>query len=235
MVTPKLSIVIPCYNESKNIPILIQNIINVYESGTEIILVDNGSSDDTTAVLSKELKSVNNALMRTVHVDKNIGYGHGIMAGVKIAKGEIIAWTHADLQTDVKDVYDGYILIKSQSNQEKTFLKGSRKERPFIDLILTQGMGIMSSIMLGKKLNDINAQPKMFHRSFLKLADDAPDDFSLDLYFYYTAVKNKMKILNLPVYFKDRLYGEAKGGGSSLWTRIKVIKRTMKYIMKLSK
>jgi len=96
-------------------------------------------------------------------------------------------------------------------------------------------MGIMSSIMLGKKLNDINAQPKMFHRSFLKLADDAPDDFSLDLYFYYTAVKNKMKILNLPVYFKDRLYGEAKGGGSSLWTRIKVIKRTMKYIMKLSK
>jgi len=157
------------------------------------------------------------------------------MAGVKIAKGEIIAWTHADLQTDVKDVYDGYILIKSQSNQEKTFLKGSRKERPFIDLILTQGMGIMSSIMLGKKLNDINAQPKMFHRSFLKLADDAPDDFSLDLYFYYTAVKNKMKILNLPVYFKDRLYGEAKGGGSSLWTRIKVIKRTMKYIMKLSK
>ncbi len=89
--------------------------------------------------------------------------------------------------------------------------------------------------MLGTKLNDINAQPKMFHRAFLQLADNAPDDFSLDLYFYCMAVKNKMKILDLPVSFKDRLYGDAKGGGgSSIWTRIIVINRTLKYILQLS-
>ena len=231
----KLSIVTPCYNEAENIPLLIKSINNVYKPDTEIILVDNGSTDDTPVVLSKELESINNASIRSVRVEKNIGYGHGIMTGVKEAKGEIIAWTHADLQTDVKDVYNGYKMFRNQSDQEKTFLKGSRKERPFIDLILTWGMGIISSTMLGTKLNDINAQPKMFHRTFLQLADNAPDDFSLDLYFYYMAVKNGMDVLELPVYFKDRQYGVAKGGGgASIWTRIKVIRRTFKYILKLS-
>ena len=231
----KLTIVIPCYNEAENIPLLIKSLDSVYKPDIEIILVDNGSTDDTLSVLYKELKSVNNALIRSVRVEKNIGYGHGIMAGVKKAKGEIIAWTHADLQTDVKDVYIGYEMFRSQSDQKKTFLKGSRKERPLVDYILTWGMGKISSIMLGKKLNDINAQPKMFHRTFLKLVDDAPDDFSLDLYFYCMAVKNQMNILDLPVSFKDRLYGVAKGGGgSSIWPRIKIIKRTLKYILKLS-
>jgi len=232
----KLSIVIPCYNEAENIPILIKKIKNVYKPDTEIILVDNGSTDDTADVLLKELELISNVSIRSVQVGKNIGYGHGIMAGVREAKGEIIAWTHADLQTDVKDVYNGYDMFKKQSKQEITFLKGSRKKRPFIDHILTCGMGKISSYMLGIKLNDINAQPKMFHRSFLNLSEDAPDDFSLDLYFYCMAVKNKMNILELPVFFKDRLYGVAKGGGgSSIWTRIKVVRRTLKYILKLSK
>jgi len=231
----KLSIVIPCYNEADNIPLLIKNLDSVYKPDIEIILVDNGSTDDTLPVLYKELKSVNNVLIRSIRVEKNIGYGHGIMAGVKEAKGEIIAWTHADLQTDVKDIYNGYEIFRGHSDQEKFFLKGSRRKRNFIDLILTWGMSIISSIMLGTKLNDINAQPKMFHRTFLKLVDDAPDDFSLDLYFYCIAKKTKMNIVEMPVYFKDRLYGEAKGGGgSSIWTRIQVIKRTLKYIVKLN-
>ena len=175
----KLTIVIPCYNEAENIPFLIKTIKGVYKPNTEIILVDNGSTDDTPGVLFKELESMSNDSICSVRVENNIGYGHGIMAGVKEAKGEIIAWTHADLQTDVKDVYNGYKMFRSQSDQEKTFLKGSRKERPFIDLILTWGMGIISSTMLGTKLNDINAQPKMFHRTFLQLTDNAPDDSSI--------------------------------------------------------
>jgi len=232
----KLSIVIPCFNEAENIPLLLKSINDVYNPDTEIILVDNGSTDDTFSILSNELKSVNNTLIRSVRVEKNIGYGHGIIAGINEAKGEIIAWTHADLQTDIKDVYCGFEMFNNQSNQEKTFLKGSRQARSIIDNVLTWGMGIISSLILGEKLNDINAQPKMFHRSFLMMANDPPDDFSLDLYVYCIAVKNKMNIQELPVYFKDRLYGKAKGGGgSSIWTRIKVIKRTLKYILKLSK
>jgi dolichol-phosphate mannosyltransferase len=230
----KLSIVIPCYNEAENIPLLINSIKAEFKPNTEIILIDNGSTDDTTNILSNELKSIKNDSIRLIRVEKNIGYGHGIMAGIKEAKGDIIAWTHADLQTDIKDVYNGYEIFDSKSNQKKTFLKGFRKERSLINQILTWGMAKISSVVLGEKLTEINAQPKMFHRSFLELAAEPPDDFSLDLYFYFMAVKNEFNVMELPVYFKDRLYGEAKGGGgSSVFTRIKVIKRTLKYIYQL--
>ena len=152
-------------------------------------------------------------------------------------------WSDYDLITDwfgtpklEMDVYNGYEIFRNQPNQKKTFLKGYRKQRPFIDQVLTWGMAKISSIILEKKLNEINAQPKMIHRSFLDMADEPPDDFSLDLYFYSIAVGNRLNVVELPVYFKDRLYGEAKGGGgSSIWTRIKIIKRTLKYIIKLSK
>ena len=154
------------------------------------------------------------------------------MAGVHEARGEIIAWTHADLQTDVKDVYNGYEIFKSQSDQEKIFLKGSRKERPLVDYILTWGMGKISSIILGDKLNDINAQPKMFHRSFLENLTDAPDDFSLDLYLLYQARVNDYDILEYPVNFSKRLYGEAKGGGT-LNGKWNLIKRTWAYMIEL--
>ena len=230
----KLSIVIPCYNEANNIPILVDKLNKSFLPDSEIILVDNGSTDDTPVVLSKTLELVNNALIRSVRLENNIGYGRGIMVGISEAKGEIIAWTHADLQTDIKDVYIGFKMFKEQSDQEGTFLKGIRKERPFIDYILTRGMSIIASIYLGEKLYDINAQPKMFHRSILEFIIDAPDDFSIDLYFYFIARKNGIDVLELPVFFKKRLYDEAKGGGgSTIWKRIKIIWRTFTYILKL--
>jgi len=232
----KLSIVIPCYNEADNIHLLLNNICNTYKQNTEIILVDNGSTDDTADILENELKSINNDSIKFVKIEENIGYGHGIMTGIKKAKGEVISWTHADLQTDIKDVYNGLELFNLQTNQKTVFIKGVRKKRPFIDSILTLGMGIISSICLRQKLNDINAQPKMFHHSFLKSIGKPPDDFSLDLYFYYNALINEMKVLEFPVYFGKRLHGEAKGGGgSSILTRIRVIIRTLGYILELRK
>ena len=236
MSTVKLSIVIPCYNEADNIQLLLNNICNTYKQYTEIILVDNGSTDNTADILENELELIKNVLIKFVKIEKNIGYGHGIMAGIKKARGDIISWTHADFQTDIKDVYNGFELFSQQTIQKKIFLKGIRNKRPIVDAILTLGMGIISSIWLRQNLNDINAQPKMFHRSFLEKIGKPPDDFSLDLYFYYNAIINEMKILELPVYFGKRLHGEAKGGGgSSIFTRIRVIFRTLRYILKLRK
>ena len=85
---------------------------------------------------------------------------------------------------------------------------------------------------MGVRLNDINAQPKIFHRSFLERMDDAPDDFSLDLYLLYQAKANGFNILEYPVYFGKRLHGQAKGGGSLLG-KWKLIKRTWYYMNEL--
>ncbi|SVD41735.1 uncharacterized protein METZ01_LOCUS394589, partial [marine metagenome] len=210
---PDLSVVIPCYNEAENIPLLIKSIDSYYKPDTEIILVDNGSTDDTPAVLLKELKSVSNVLIRSVRVEDNIGYGHGIMTGVKKAVGDVIAWTHADLQTDPTDVINAYSVYTKNADNEKCVLKGKRIGRNLFDTFFTFTMGALSSFLMRVNLTDINAQPKMFHRSFLVKMASAPDDFSLDLYLLYQARINGYKILEYPVHFGKRLHGEAKGGG----------------------
>ena len=93
---------------------------------------------------------------------------------------------------------------------------------------------LFASLAFMKKINDINAQPKLFARSFLELIKDYPKDFSLDLYILIMAKSNNYRIINHEVIMKKRLYGEAKGGGS-LIGKLKLIKRTLLYIFELKK
>ena len=109
-----LSVIFPCYNESSNIIGIISSIKSALQgrNDVEIILVDNGSTDSTPQVLEQALQGEHNKQFKTLRIEKNIGYGHGIMTGVKNASGEVIAWTHADLQTDIKDVLNAYNINK---------------------------------------------------------------------------------------------------------------------------
>ena len=95
----KLSIVIPCYNESKSIPYLLEQFTEVIGTrDIEVILVDNGSVDETPAVLAALLPRYQ--FVKTTRVDKNQGYGFGILSGLRIGTGDFLGWMHADLQSD---------------------------------------------------------------------------------------------------------------------------------------
>jgi len=95
-------------------------------------------------------------------------------------------------------------------------------------------MGAFESIYLGVSLNDINAQPNLFHRSFFESWQDPPHDFSLDLYAFYMARKMGLEVIRFPVVFKDRMHGHSHWnfGWKSKW---KFIKRTLDYSFTLKK
>ena len=95
-------------------------------------------------------------------------------------------------------------------------------------------MSIVASIIFQKMITDINAQPKLFSKSFRAFLNDYPYDFSLDLYLLIIAKIKDYKIINYKVVLKKRLHGEAKGGGN-LKGKIKLIKRTFVYMFKLRK
>ena len=226
----KLSIVIPCYNESDSISLLIEKLEPILKKDIEVVLVDNGSNDDTSITLEKLQLSEN---IKVLKLQENLGYGNGIIQGLKKASGEIVSWTHADLQTDPNDVIRGYEKYKQALIKKQCIVKGRRKNQTFLEKIITWGMSIYCSLLLGKKLIDINAQPKIFHRSFLDLFTSPPLDFSFDLYMIYSFKKQKIKIETIPVYFEKRLHGESKGGGSNLRGKIKIVIKTIKYVKKL--
>ena len=232
---PSISIIIPCFNEEKSIPRLIErcHAISINRKDVQFVFVNNGSTDNTLEVLYFETNKLISLNFKIVSINLNIGYGNGIKFGLNTADNDILAWTHADLQTDPIDVINAFDLYKNQLYNTNSIVKGSRKNRPFFDNLFTIGMSIFSSIYLKKNLWDINAQPKIFHKNFLCFLSDAPDDFSLDLYFLYVAALRKYKIYNFPVFFNLRMFDHAKGGGT-FNGKTKLIKRTLIYIFSLN-
>jgi polyisoprenyl-phosphate glycosyltransferase len=230
----KLSIVMPCYNESKSIPYILDRFAQVIgERDIEVVLVDNGSFDETPAVLAALLPLYQFA--KTTRVEKNQGYGFGILSGLRVATGEFLGWTHADLQTDPSDVVRAYdIMCKSGRKAEKLFVKGVRTGRPLFDQFFTVGMSAFESMYLRTRLWDINAQPNVFHRSFFERWKNPPHDFSLDLYACYMAKKLNLKMIRFQVVFGPRQFG-ASSWNSGLKARWKLIARTMSFSVDLRK
>ena len=99
---------------------------------------------------------------------------------------------------------------------------------------LTFGMSIFVSLLFRKRMFDVNAQPTVFSKDFFKSLPMPPNDFSLDLFFYFYALKKGLIIQRFPVNFGKRF------GGVSTWntgwlSRYKFIKRTVEFSLKLKK
>jgi glycosyltransferase involved in cell wall biosynthesis len=230
----KLSVVVPCYNEAQNIPLIVSRFREIIQDrrNVEVILVNNGSRDNSADVLDDQMRIINDPRFKVVDVKVNKGYGFGILSGLRSATGDILAWTHADMQTDPKDVIRAYDILNNDPSKN-IFVKGKRKNRRLSEAFFTWCMQVICTVVLKTPLSDINAQPKVFHRRFYDsfLTAGAPDDFSLDLYALYWA-KKKCHIQEIDVIFEKRMHGEAKGGGS-FKTRMKLIRRTLAYIFDL--
>ena len=142
-----ISLIIPSYNESENIVELCNRLIKINKKYKyiEIIIVNNGSTDSTAYVLKKHpiYKTKN---FKLVKIRKNIGYGNGIIKGIYQAKGEIIAWFHADLQTNPNDVVSCILKYKKKLIKNKTIIKGKRKSRSSFDNLFTYFMAKIVNI-----------------------------------------------------------------------------------------
>lgn len=229
----KLEIIVPCYNEEKNIPLILEKFKKVIgKRNIIVVLVNNGSTDQSAAVLEELLPKYSFA--RTVFVPVNQGYGYGILQGLNSCTADYIGWTHADMQTDPKDVIKAYDYL--QKNQEKLplFMKGTRKGRPFLDSFFTFGMSVFETIYMRTKLVDINAQPNIFPKSFYDTWKEPPYDFSLDLYAFYMAKKQGLKICRFQVQFPERIHGTSSWN-TGLKSKWKFIKRTLEFSRSLKK
>ncbi|MFD1715576.1 glycosyltransferase family 2 protein [Amnibacterium flavum] len=236
MSAPRFSLVIPCYNEAAGLPELLTRCRFTAHAGSgEVVLVDNGSSDDTAAVLERELGPAGSAAegggVRWVQVAVNRGYGFGIVSGLRVCDAPVIGWTHADLQADPADALRALDRFEPGA---RTIVKGRRLGRPAVDVAFTIGMSIFESLLLRSRLNDINAQPTMFSRELIDVWGTPPDDFSLDLFALYTARRRGFQVRRVPVLFVPRKFGSSSWNTD--WSaKKKFIKRTVGFSLALRK
>ncbi|NQY41820.1 MAG: glycosyltransferase family 2 protein [Legionellales bacterium] len=201
-----LSVVIPCFNERENLKRLL-DACKKFQSveQIEIIMVDNGSSDGSWEILDN--LPAEYSFIKTYRVKTNLGYGHGILQGLKIGNGKYLGWTHADLQTNPDDILKVIPII--ENSKKGVFIKGKRYGRKFIDVFFTVSMSIVNTLLLRSIYYEINAQPTIFPKEFFQRWENPPKDFSLDLYSYYLAKKEGLEIVRISVFFAQRLAGEA--------------------------
>ncbi len=226
----RLSIVVPCYNEKENLPLLLEAFNNVLmDYPIEVIIVDNGSTDGSSEIIRDLIPEYEFA--RTIRIEKNQGYGYGILQGLKVAEGDYLGWTHADLQTDPADIVKAYKIIKKY-NSKNLFIKGVRGKRPFFDIVFTAGMSVFESIYFRENLYDINAQPNVFPSWFYAKWKEAPYDFSLELYALIQARELELEVHRFKVEFAERIHGESSWN-TGIPGKFKMIQRTLLFSYKL--
>ena len=218
-------IVIPCFNEAKNLTKLVsecEKVMKLSEYQVGFILVNNGSTDGSDKIFLELVAGVNS--IKYVSLTHNQGYGSGILAGLEQASAPITGWTHADLQTPLADCLTG---VRSIQNGED-FAKGRRTGRKAGDKLFSLGMGLFESILFRRRLFEINAQPTIFRTELVKEWKKPPSDFSLDLYALVMASKGGFKMSRFPVKFLPRQFGESKWN-VGFRSRVKFIRRTLSY------
>jgi glycosyltransferase involved in cell wall biosynthesis len=229
----KLSLIIPCYNEAANLPLLVPRCIELCSAiEAEVILVDNGSTDQSPSVLAELLGGQEN--LRCVRVENNQGYGFGILSGLRAATGDVIGWCHADMQTDPMDCVVGMAFYTSHRTPEQLFVKGKRYGRSLSDQVFTVGMSVFETALMGKAMWDINAQPTLLPRKFFDTWDEPPHDFSLDLYAYFLARHQGLDVRRFDVPFGERAHGSSHWN-VDLRAKWKFIKRTIRFSLQLKR
>ena len=139
----------------------------IQRGDVEVIFVNNGSRDRTAAILPKLIAP--HAFAKLVQVDVNQGYGFGILSGLRAAQGDILGWTHADMQTDPGDAIRGLELFLSGPAPERIFVKGKRYGRPRTILFLPGGWHFLKVRCLARGYGTLMRSRPCFIAAFTRV------------------------------------------------------------------
>ena len=203
----KLSIVIPCYNEEKNVAELLRRVINVSIPNweKEIIVVDDCSTDGTLKILrSFESKA------RIFYRDVNGGKGSAVTDGLAHATGDYIIIQDADLEYNPSEIPS----LVAALNGEKSCVYGSRnihhvKRKGFV--IPRLGVWVITkliNILYWQKLTDVWTCYKLFPQSSAHYF--VPGQFDSEIVFTLQALRNGYKINEVPISHTPRDIEEGK-------------------------
>lgn len=210
--TMKLSIIIPAHNEEENLPMLIPRIQKTIKNlgNTEIIIVDDNSSDTTPEICDNFSKKYKN--IKVIHRKSNPGMGNALKEGTKKAKGDIIIWIMADLTDDLNIIPK---FIKKLKEADMVFgsryMKGgSAGDIGFFKKIASGGFTYLSRVFIGIKVHDITNAFRAFRKNVFDSVNLKSGDFGISPEFALKTHLKGFKLAEVPTVYKDRKKGITK-------------------------
>ena len=205
----KLSVIIPIYNEVKTIHTILERVLATGLT-SEIILVDDGSSDGTRDLLAKW---DGNRGIRVILHEKNQGKGAAVRTGIAAATGEVILIQDADLEYDPRDypvllrpIEEGLTNVVYGSR----FLGGPRRVAMFWHMIANKMLTFATNLLYNTILSDMETGYKVFRREVLQGIKLRANRFDFEPEFTAKILKRKECIYEVPISFNPRDYDEGK-------------------------
>jgi glycosyltransferase involved in cell wall biosynthesis len=193
---PSFSIVIPAFNEEGGLGDVLDGLRSSFP-GTEIIVVNDGSTDSTAA-----LATAKGALV--ISHTRNLGYGASLKTGTRAAKGDYILFCDADGQHTPTDV--GRLLAVAP---EYEMVVGARDADSHQPLVRRPGKAFLrwfANILAGIRIPDLNSGLRVFHReTLLRYLHLMPDGFSFSTTSTFAMLKSNRRVLWLPITVKKRV------------------------------
>jgi len=155
---PKVSVIIPAYNEEASIGDAVESVLNQTYSNTEVIVVDDGSVDNTSKIVSEYVEA-DSGRVKLIRHEKNLGKFAALNSGVKKAEGEYIYHMDADTVLAPDNIerilplfYDGKLgaaaSMVSISNDGSILTKLQMIEYLFEQLIVRYGQSISGNVLI---------------------------------------------------------------------------------------
>jgi len=227
-----LSVVLPAYNEEKNIKKVVDSILKFIPSLVEkyeIIIVNDGSKDDTGKLVDELAKNCREIV--PLHHTQNRGYGAALTTGFKKAKGDFIFFTDADGQFDIKELPKLLSLIKEGAD----IACGYRKERadPLFRRINAGIYNLLIRVIFGLKVKDIDCAFKLFKRKIIEEINLESSGAFVSAEFLILAKKRGYVIKQVGVSHFPRI--EGKQTGNNLKVVLKAFLELIKFRRKIKK
>ena len=205
----ELSIAILFYNEQDNIRNVVRSLLmelNKNKVNYELILVNNGSSDSTPRIIENIRKS--NPRIKQINIKKNQGYGYGVISGLNAAKGEYIGFIDGDGQVSPRYAIDAYNKIKD-AGAGLCITKRSKRPERYIRKIASIGYNSILNSLFFTHFWDINSKPKIIKQKFYKQLNLYSKDWFIDAEIVLKARRKNLKIIELPVIYRERSKGKS--------------------------
>ncbi len=201
----RLSLLLPAYNEEAGIRQAVSeadHALSDLVGDYEILVVDDGSSDRTAAVVAGLVAEFSH--VRLLRHEQNCGYGAALRTGFDAARFELVAFTDADCQFHLADL--GRLLPLAETHPVAVGYREDRKD-PARRRFLSWGYNLLARGLLGTRVRDCDCALKVFRRAVLPQLRPETDGFFVNTEMLTKARQHGYDVAEVGVRHRPRLHG----------------------------
>jgi glycosyltransferase involved in cell wall biosynthesis len=221
----KVSVIMPVYNEESTIEEILRR-VKAVEVATEILVIDDGSTDGTRDILEK---MNDDEQLRVILHDRNRGKGAAVRTGFQNATGDVFLIQDADLEYDPRDIPSLLRPIEEDIADVvygSRFLGGPRRSVMFWHMVANRMLTFMTNLLYNTILSDMETGYKVFKREIVDGMQIHANSFNFEPEFTAKILKKKVRVYEVPISFNPRDYDEGKKIGmrdafQAVWTLLK--------------